>query len=115
MTLTLYHNPRCSKSRQALGLLQQRGLSPDVVLYLESPPDTAALKRIIKLLGVTAREMMRTKDELFKSLGLDSPKVTEAELIAAMVSHPILIERPILIAGQRAVIGRPPERVLKIL
>jgi len=115
MTLTLYHNPRCSKSRQALGLLQQRGLSPDVVLYLESPPDTAALKRIIKLLGVTAREMMRTKDELFKSLGLDSPKVTEAELIAAMVSHPILIERPILIAGQRAVIGRPPERVLEIL
>lgn len=115
MTLRLYHNPRCSKSREALSLLEKRGLSPDVVLYLETPPDAAALKRIVKLLGVTAREMMRTKDELYKSLGLDDPKVTQAELIAAMVEHPALIERPILIAGKRAIIGRPPERVLEIL
>lgn len=115
MGLVLYHNPRCSKSRQALALLKEQGLDPEIRLYLEDPPDEADLKRLLKLLHVTPREMMRTKEPLFASLGLDDADVTDAELVAAMAAHPSLIERPILISGKRAAIGRPPERILEIL
>ena len=115
MTLTLFHNPKCSKSREALTLLEEQGLEPIIVRYLETPPDVAGLKKLAKLLGVTPRDMMRSGDKIFKALGLDDPKTSDADLFAAMAAHPILIERPILVSGGRAVIGRPPEKVLELI
>lgn len=113
--LTLYHNPRCSKSRGALELLEARGLAPTVVRYLETPPDAATLRSLLGKLGMTARELLRSGEDEYKSLDLANPALSEDELIAAMVSHPKLIERPILVAGDNAAIGRPPEKVLEIL
>lgn len=115
MQLVLYHNPRCSKSRQALALLEERGLKPTVIRYLETPPSLVELKRLAKQLEVVPREMMRAGDDLFRELGLDAPGTTDDRLFAAMAAHPALIERPILVAGRRAVIGRPPERVLELI
>ncbi|MCY1394463.1 putative protein YfgD [compost metagenome] len=113
--LTLYHNPRCSKSRGALELLEARGLAPTVVRYLETPPDAATLQSLLGKLGIGARQLLRTGEEEYKSLDLANPALNDAQLIAAMVAHPKLIERPILVAGDKAVIGRPPEKVLEIL
>ncbi|MNO95639.1 Arsenate reductase [compost metagenome] len=113
--LTLFHNPRCSKSRGALELLEARGLNPDIVRYLETPPSAAELKALLGKLGIGARQLLRTGEEEYKSLGLADPDLGEDALIQAMVEHPRLIERPILIAGDKAVIGRPPEKVLEIL
>ncbi|GGU78494.1 arsenate reductase [Pseudomonas laurentiana] len=113
--LTLYHNPRCSKSRGALELLEARGLAPTVVRYLETPPDAATLRSLLGKLGITARELLRSGEDEYKTLDLANPALSEDELIAAMVSCPKLIERPILVAGDKAVIGRPPEKVLEIL
>lgn len=113
--LTLYHNPRCSKSRAALALLQERGLQPQIVLYLDNPPSTADLRALLQRLGLPARELLRTGEEAYQQLQLADPSVPEASLLEAMHNHPKLIERPILVAGERAVIGRPPERVLEIL
>jgi len=115
MTITIYHNPRCSKSRQTLQLLTERGVAPRVVNYLDTPPDRAELERILNLLGIEPRELMRRKEDEYAALGLDDPALSRAALIDAMVRHPRLIERPIVIAGKRAVIGRPPEKVLEIL
>jgi arsenate reductase len=115
MTVTLYHNPRCSKSRQALELLRKHGVEPEIVLYLEKPPGKARLKELLRLLGMDPRDLMRKGEEVYKSLKLADPGLSEAKLIAAMVENPILIERPIAVAGRRAVVGRPPERVLEIL
>jgi len=113
--LTLYHNPRCSKSRAALELLEARGLTPNVVRYLETPPDAATLTRLLEQLGIGARQLLRTGEEDYKALNLADPSLSEAQLVAAMVEHPKLIERPILVNGDRAIIGRPPENVLEIL
>lgn len=113
--LTLYHNPRCSKSRQALALLEARGLAPTVVRYLETPPDADTLRALLKALGLSARQLLRSGEDAYKTLGLADPALTEAQLVDAMATHPILIERPILVAGDRAVVGRPPEKVLEIL
>lgn len=113
--LTLYHNPRCSKSRAALELLEARGLQPTVVRYLETPPDAATLKHLLKLLGIGARQLLRTGEDEYKALGLADASLDDGQLIAAMVAHPKLIERPILVNGNRAVIGRPAENVLEIL
>ena len=113
--LTLYHNPRCSKSRSALQLLEERGLSPTIVRYLETPLSAADLKTLLGKLGISARQLLRTGEDEYKSLGLNDPKLTEEQLIAAMVAQPKLIERPILLAGDKAVIGRPPEAILEIL
>jgi len=113
--LTLYHNPRCSKSRAALELLEQRGLAPAIVRYLETPPDAKTLTDVLGKLGISARQLLRSGEEPYKTLGLSDPALGEAQLIEAMVEHPILIERPILVAGDKAVIGRPPENVLEIL
>lgn len=113
--LTLYHNPRCSKSRGALELLEARGLAPNVVRYLETPPDAATLKALLGKLGIGARQLLRSGEDEYKSLGLDNPALTDEQLITAMAEHPKLIERPILVAGDKAVIGRPPEKVLEIL
>lgn len=114
-TLTLYHNPRCSKSRAALGLLQARGLAPEVVRYLETPPDAAALKALLTKLGISARQLLRTGEEEYKTLNLADASLGEDALVSAMAEHPKLIERPILVNGERAIIGRPPENVLEIL
>lgn len=113
--LTLYHNPRCSKSRGALELLEARGLQPKVVRYLETPPSAAELEELLSKLGLSARQLLRTGEEEYKTLNLANPALGEAQLIEAMATHPRLIERPILVAGDRAVIGRPPEKVLELL
>ncbi|MCA6927205.1 arsenate reductase (glutaredoxin) [Pectobacterium versatile] len=115
-SVTIYHNPRCSKSRETLALLQEHNITPDVVLYLDTPPDTATLSQLIKQLGFTsARELMRTKEEIYQQLGLSDAALTEAQLIQAMIDNPKLIERPIVVAQGQARIGRPPEQVLEIL
>ncbi|MFT0868003.1 arsenate reductase (glutaredoxin) [Pseudomonas sp. CAM1A] len=113
--LTLYHNPRCSKSRGALELLEARGLAPTIVRYLETPPDAATLEQLLAKLGIGARQLLRTGEDEYKALDLANPALSDAQLIKAMVEHPKLIERPILVAGNKAVIGRPPEKVLEIL
>ena len=111
----MYHNPRCSKSRQTLALLRERGLEPEIVRYLETPPSEARLEELLDMLGMPARDLMRRKEAPYRDLALDDPSLTRAELVAAMSSHPILIERPVVVSGTRAAIGRPPERVLEIL
>lgn len=113
--LTLYHNPRCSKSRGALELLEARGLTPTVVRYLDTPPSTDELRTLLGKLDIPARQLLRTGEDEYKELGLADSNLSDEQLIAAMASHPKLIERPILIAGERAVIGRPPEKVLELL
>lgn len=114
--VTFYHNPRCSKSRETLALLQDKGIEPQVVLYLETPPDAATLKALLKKLGfASARQLMRTKEDLYKSLNLADASLSEAALINAMVENPKLIERPIVVVGDKARLGRPPEQVLDIL
>ncbi|ATY90040.1 arsenate reductase (glutaredoxin) [Pectobacterium atrosepticum] len=115
-SVTIYHNPRCSKSRETLALLQEHNITPDVVLYLDTPPDAATLDQLIQQLGFSsARELMRTKEEIYQQLGLSNAALTEAQLIQAMVDNPKLIERPIVVAQGQARIGRPPEQVLEIL
>jgi len=114
--VSIYHNPRCSKSRETLALLQERGIEPDVVLYLETPPDVPTLKRLLKQLGMhSARELMRRKEDLYQELALADSALSEVQLLQAMVDHPKLIERPIVIKGEQARMGRPPEAVLEII
>jgi arsenate reductase len=115
MSVTIYHNPRCSKSRQTLALLEDKGVTPDVVLYLDNPPDAAALGKLLKMLGMEPRDLMRKGEEPYKSLNLADPAKSRDELIAAMVTNPILIERPIVVSNGKAALGRPPEQVLQIL
>ncbi len=115
MNITIYHNPRCSKSRQTLELLKSRGIEPLVVEYLKFPPSETELSNLIKALGLSPRELLRKGESAYKELGLDHASVTDDAVIKAMVSHPVLIERPIVVQGSRAAIGRPPESVLSIL
>lgn len=115
MTVTIYHNPRCSKSRQTLALLQENGVEPDIIHYLDTPPDAAALKGLLGKLGLKPRELMRRKEAAYKENGLNDETLDEDALIAAMVANPILIERPIVVNGAKAALGRPPEQVLDIL
>ena len=115
MTIRIFHNPRCSKSRATLALLQERGLEPEITLYLESPPDAGELRSILNKLGLTARELMRKGESEYLDQGLDDETLSEDVLIAAMVDSPRLIERPIVLANDRAAIGRPPESVLDIV
>jgi arsenate reductase len=115
MPVRLLHNPRCSKSREALALLRERGVEPEVVEYLKQPPTAAEIDGLLKRLGLEPRQLMRKGEAVYKELGLDAPALTRAALIAAMVENPILIERPIATDGKRAVVGRPPEKVLELL
>lgn len=115
-TVTIYHNPRCSKSRETLALLEQHGVEPQVVLYLDTPPSVAELKKLLQQLGFTsARELMRKKEDLYKELKLADEALSEEQLLQAMVANPKLIERPIVVKGDKARIGRPPEQVLEVL
>ncbi|WP_311791177.1 MULTISPECIES: arsenate reductase (glutaredoxin) [Pantoea] len=112
--VTLYHNPRCSKSRETLALLEAQGVEPEIVRYLETPPDRETLQILLQKLGLSsARQLMRTKDELYKTLQLEN--ASESALLDALASHPALLERPVVVNGDRARIGRPPEAVLAIL
>ncbi len=112
--VVIFHNPRCSKSRQTLKLLRDRGIEPDVVRYLDNPPTRAAIGKLLKQLGIEAHALLRRKEARYRELEL-SADVPATQLIEAMAEHPILIERPIVIAGDQARIGRPPEAVLEIL
>jgi len=113
--VTIYHNPRCSKSRQTLALLQKNAIEPHIIEYLETPPSSDELKSILKKLNLSPRELLRKKEDEYKSLGLDDTSLTDEALITAMIHAPKLIERPIVICGEKAAIGRPPETVLAIL
>jgi arsenate reductase len=115
MNVTIYHNPRCSKSRQTLVLLQDRNFEPEIIEYLKTPPDKATLKSILKKLGLSARQLIRTGESAYTENNLDDDSLDEDQLIEAMIANPILIERPIVLANDRAAIGRPPESVLDIL
>lgn len=115
MALTIYHNPRCSKSRQTLALLQERGLEPTIVEYLKTPPDAPTLKRLLKMLELAPRDLMRKGEKVYKELGLDDAALGDDRLVEAMVENPILIERPIVVRDGRAALGRPPESVLAIV
>ena len=112
---TIYHNPRCSKSRATLAILEQEGIDYSVVEYLKNPPTKTGLTAMLATLGISARTLIRKKEPIYKAEGLDNDTLSEKELVSAMVAHPILIERPIVVANGRAVIGRPPESVLAII
>ena len=115
MSVTIYHNPRCSKSRATLQLLKEKGIEPTIIEYLKTPPSTVELDSILHKLGMEPRQLMRTKEPEYKEAGLDDQTLDRAALIQAMVDHPKLIERPIVLANDQAAIGRPPESVLEIL
>jgi arsenate reductase len=115
VAVTIYHNPRCSKSRQTLALLNERGLDVEIIEYLKTPPDARTLGRLLDGLGIEPRALMRKNEPPYKALGLDDPGLDRAALIAAMVENPVLIERPIVVAGAKVALGRPPEAVLEIL
>lgn len=111
--VVIWHNPRCSKSRATLALIEQRGIEPVILPYLEQAPDAAELRRVIGLLGIEPAALIRRGEQPYKDLGL--AHASAEELVAAMAEHPILIERPVVIHGDRAALGRPPEQVLEIL
>ncbi|MCK8563843.1 arsenate reductase (glutaredoxin) [Yersinia ruckeri] len=112
----IYHNPRCSKSRETLALLEQKGITPQVVLYLETLPSVSCLSELLQQLAFNdARQLMRTKDELYTQLNLADNHLTQAQLLQAMADNPKLIERPIVVIQGKARLGRPPEQVLEIL
>lgn len=113
--LTLYHNPRCSKSRAALELLQARNLPVTVVKYLETPLTAAGVQQLLTQLNYQARQLLRTGEDDYRELGLSDPTLSETQLIEAMAAHPKLIERPILVKGDKALVGRPPEKILELL
>lgn len=115
MSITIYHNPRCSKSRQTLSLLEEQGVSADVVEYLKTPPTREQLVEILDMLGLEPRQLMRTGQQEYKDMGLDNADLNRDQLIDAMLEQPILIERPIVVKDGKAAIGRPPETVLEIL
>ena len=112
---SIYHNPRCSKSRQTLALLREKGIEPDIVLYLETPLDSSTLLDLLGKLGLSAAQLVRRSEQEFKDRNLGPPGTSDKQLIAAMVECPKLIERPIVVAGNRAVLGRPPENVLELI
>ncbi|WP_111496683.1 arsenate reductase (glutaredoxin) [Marinobacter bohaiensis] len=111
----IFHNPRCSKSRQTLALLEEKGIQPEVIRYLETPPTADELRDILSQLGLAARELLRKGESVYKELGLSDASLSDEQIIEAMVSHPKLIERPIVIHNGKAALGRPPEAVLDIL
>ena len=113
--VTIYHNPRCSTSRNALALLQERGIEPRVIEYLKTPPSRAELKAIAKATGEPLRALVRAKQAEYTELGLDDPALTDDQLIDAMLAHPVLINRPIVVTSRGARLGRPLERVLEVL
>ncbi len=115
MSVKIYHNPRCSKSRQTLQLLKDHGIEPEVIEYLKTPPTAEEIDEILKMLDLEPRQLMRKKEAEYKQTGMDDESLNRESLIAGMVNTPKLIERPIVVTGNKAAIGRPPENVLTIL
>jgi len=115
MDTVIYHNPKCSKSRATLALLREHGIEPEIVEYLKTPPDALMLAEILRRLGIGPRDLMRKRESVYRERNLSDPGLDDSALIAAMVADPILIERPIVLHGGRARVGRPPESVLEIL
>lgn len=111
----MYHNPRCSKSRETLQLLNDHDIEPEIIGYMDNPPSPQELKRIVKLLGVQVRELVRSTEPAYREANLDDDSLSEDELIEAICEYPVLLQRPIVISGNRAIIGRPPSRVLEII
>jgi len=114
MSIKIWHNPRCSKSRQTMEILTEKGVEAEVVKYLETTPSAQEITEVLKKLGISARELMRTKEDEYKELNLKDEN-DDVKLIEAMAAHPKLIERPIVIVGDKAVLGRPPEKVLELI
>ena len=115
-TVTIYHNPRCSKSRKTLELLEEQEVSPNIIEYMKEPPDKATLQKITQLLGVPLRDLLRTTEQVYKDAGLDDPDLTDEDILEALAECPSLLQRPIVIVDDnKAAIGRPPESVLEIL
>ena len=115
MKVSIYHNPRCSKSRETLALLRDKGVEPEIVEYLNTPPSRDTLEGLLRMLGMEPMDLMRKKEKEFKELGLDKGNPDRDTLIQAMLDHPRLMERPIVVKGRKAAVGRPPESVLNIL
>ena len=115
MSTVIYHNPKCSKSRQTLELLKENGITPNIIEYLKTPPTAETLKTILGQLGMAPRDLMRKKEDAYSELKLENPSLSNDDLIDAMAKHPILIERPIVLANGKAALGRPPEQILDIL
>lgn len=115
MAVTIYHNPRCSKSRQTLALLQDKGIEPKIIEYLNDPPSAKALDELLDKLNMAPRDLMRKKEAPYKEQNLADESLSRKALIKAMVDNPILIERPIVVSGRKAALGRPPEAILDIL
>ena len=113
--VTIYHNPSCSKSRQTLALLAEKGVQPTVVCYLDTPPSVTELGNLLQLLGIDARSLLRTKEAPYAELNLQDAAISEDDILQAISTNPILLERPIVVRADRAVIGRPPENVLNLL
>ncbi|MCA9053403.1 MAG: arsenate reductase (glutaredoxin) [Planctomycetaceae bacterium] len=115
MTVRIYHNPRCGKSRQTLQLIEEAGIEPEIVLYLDTPPSTRELGQLLKKLGLEPQQLMRKGEPIYKELGLADRDLSRQEAIQLLHDHPKLIERPIVVKGDRAILGRPPENVLELL
>jgi arsenate reductase (glutaredoxin) len=115
MTVRIYHNPRCAKSRETLKLLRDRGIEPEIVEYLKHPPSAVELHALLRALGWAPRDLMRRKEAVYAKLNLDDPAMARGDLLMAMVENPVLIERPIVVNGDKVAVGRPPEAVLAIL
>ncbi len=113
--VTIYHNPRCSKSRQTLALIEEKGVTPEIVLYLDTPPNETTLVELLNKLGMKPRDIIRKGEEAYKENGLNDESLSDADLIKAMTTYPKLIERPIVVKGEKAIMGRPPENVLSLL
>jgi len=115
LTVRIYHNPRCSKSRQTLQLLRDRGIEPEIVEYMKQPPSAVVLDGLLRAMGMQPRDLMRRKEAPYAALNLDDPGMMRGDLIMAMIENPVLIERPIVVNGDKVALGRPPEAVLAIL
>ena len=115
MAVTIYHNPRCSKSRQTLRLLREQGIEPEIVEYLKTPPSADQIEAVLARLGIEPRTLMRTKEAAYREAGMGDERLSRRQLIDLMIAHPIVIERPIVVNGARAALGRPPESVFAIL
>lgn len=113
--ISIYHNPRCSKSRETLKLIEQAGITPEIILYLESPPTANDISVLLTKLGISARELVRKGEADYKENNLKDPSLSDAQIIDYMVQFPKLIERPIVVKGDQAVLGRPPENVTSLL
>ena len=113
--VTIYHNPRCTKSRQTLELLKENNITPEIILYLESPPTKTKISNLLNKLNISARDLVRTSEDAYKQKGLSDNTLSDEQLIEAMIAEPKLIQRPIVVAGEKAVIGRPPKNILNII